>query len=132
QSKYSTGLYSGLDLPQRFGPSSYSTFDLGQSYARIDIGRIALGISKENVWWGPGISNAILFTNTAPGFPHIFLNTRKGINIGIGTLTGEAVWGRLSESQYFDTIQANNHRLIVGGLLALEPGWVHGLFLGVG
>jgi hypothetical protein len=91
-----------------------------------------LGFSHENVWWGPGISNGILFTNTAPGFPHAFLNTRKPLNVGIGKLTGEFLWGRLSESAYFDTIPANNHRLIVGGLLALEPGWVRGLYLGIG
>jgi Capsule assembly protein Wzi len=132
QSVYSSGLYVGLDMPQRFGNASYTTFDLGQSYVRLDAWRLAFGLSKENVWWGPGISNAILLTNTAPGFPHVFLNTRKPVNVGIGKLTGEAIWGRLSESKYFDTIPGNDHRLIVGGVLTLEPGWTPGLFLGIG
>ncbi|HJP59152.1 MAG TPA: capsule assembly Wzi family protein, partial [Gemmatimonadaceae bacterium] len=129
---YSSGLYVGLDLPQRFGARASSKIDLGQSFARIDIWRLGLGASHENIWWGPGISNAILFTNTAPGFPHLFLNIRKPLNVGIGKLTGEAIWGRLSESAYFDTVEANDHRLIVGALVALEPGWVPGLFLGIG
>lgn len=132
QSIYSSGLYSGLDMPQRFGGTSYSSFDMGQSYVRLDAWRLGFGASNENLWWGPGISNAILFTNTAPGFPHIFLATRKPLNVGIGKLTGDAIWGRLSESEYFDTIPANNHRLIVGALLTLEPGWVPGLFIGIG
>ncbi|HJP61061.1 MAG TPA: capsule assembly Wzi family protein [Gemmatimonadaceae bacterium] len=132
QSAYSSGLYAGIDEPQRFGAKSYGDADWGQSYARLDIGRVAVGISHENLWWGPGISNAVLFTNTAPGFPHVFLNTRRALNVGIGKLTGEAIWGRLSESAYFDTIAANNHRLIVGALLSFEPGWVRGLFLGIG
>lgn len=132
RSPYSNGLYGGVDVPQRFGPGAYSTFNAGQSFIRLDAWSLGAGFSNENVWWGPGISNAILFTNTAPGFPHAFLNVRKPINIGIGTLTGEAVWGKLSESKYFDTIPANNHRMIVGGLITLEPRWVRGLYLGLG
>jgi hypothetical protein len=131
-SVYSNGLYVGLDLPQRFGAHASSKVDAGQSFLKLDAWRLGLGISSENVWWGPGISNAILFTNTAPGFPHVFVNTRKPSNVGIGKLTGEAIWGRLSESAYFDTVPANDHRLIVGALVALEPGWVPGLFLGIG
>jgi hypothetical protein len=132
RSQYANGLYRSVDAPQRFGPRAYSTFDAGQSVLRVDAWRLGIGFSKENVWWGPGISNAILFTNTAPGFPHVFLNTRRPLNIGIGRLTGEALWGKLSESSYFDSIPGNDRRMIVGGLLALEPGWVRGLYLGLG
>jgi hypothetical protein len=132
RSQYANGLYRSVDAPQRFGPRAYSGFDAGQSFVRVDAWRLGIGYSKENVWWGPGISNAILFTNTAPGFPHVFLNTRKPLNIGIGRLTGEALWGKLSESRYFDSIPENDHRMIVGGLLTLEPGWVRGFYLGLG
>jgi hypothetical protein len=132
QSIYSSGLYSGIDLPQRFGPDPYSKIYPGNSYVRVDIGRFGFGISNENVWWGPGISNAILFTNTSPGFSHAFFNIGKPLNVGIGKLTGELLWGRLSESPYFDTVTSNDHRLITGALLALEPGWTPGLSLGVG
>jgi hypothetical protein len=132
KSVYANGLYGSVDAPQRFGPEGYSTAGWGQSYARLDVWKLGVGFSNENMWWGPGISNAILFTNTAPGFPHVFLNARKPINVGIGTLTGEMVWGKLSESEYFDTIPANNHRMIVGGLITLQPRWVRGLYLGLG
>jgi len=132
-STHASGMYfGGLDAPQRFGPKAYSTFDLGQSYIRLDAGKLGLGFSKENVWWGPGISNAILFTNTAPGFPHVFLNVARPLNVGIGKLSGEAIWGRLSESKYFDTVDTNNHRMIVGGLITLEPKGLSGLYLSFG
>jgi hypothetical protein len=132
RSVYSSGLYAGLDAPQRFGSQPYSSFDLGQSYVRLTFGKFAMGFSKENVWWGPGVSNAILFTNTAPGFPHLFLNLTEPTSIGIGKLGVEALWGRLSESKYFDTNPANDHRMIVGAVLTLEPKWTPGLFLGFG
>ena len=131
-SPYANGLYHTLDAPQRFGPGAYSTFNAGQSFIRLDIRSLSVGFSNENLWWGPGISNAILFTNTGPGFPHLFLSVRRPINIGIGTLTGETVWGKLSESKYFDTNPANDHRIVVGALIAIEPGWVRGLHIGLG
>ncbi|HXG72268.1 MAG TPA: capsule assembly Wzi family protein [Gemmatimonadaceae bacterium] len=129
---FGNGLYPGLDEPQRFGSGTYANFDPGQSFVRLDAGKLGIGVSNENVWWGPGFTNAILFTNTAPGFPHVFLNIQRPINVGIGKLTGEAVWGRLSESKYFDADSRNDHRLVVGGLLTLEPKGVSGLFLGFG
>jgi len=132
RSVFAGALYRGLDLPQRFGPKPYSRAFWGQSYARIEAWKFDVGFSTENVWWGPGISNAILFTNTAPGFPHVFINVRRPLNIGIGRLSLESLWGRLSESQYFDTIVGNNDRMIVGALLVVEPKWVPGLFLGFG
>lgn len=132
RSVFASALYQALDLPQRFGPKPYSRAFWGQSYARIEAWKFNVGFSTENVWWGPGISNAILFTNTAPGFPHVFINVRKPLNIGIGRLSLESLWGRLSESQYFDTVAGNNHRMVVGALIVLEPKWVPGLFLGFG
>ncbi len=132
RSPYSNGLYTSVDVPQRFGPTSYSTIDAGQSFMRLDVWRLGLGFSKENVWWGPGISNAILFTNTAAGFPHVFLNSHRALNVGIGSLTFETLWGKLTESKYFDTIPANDHRMVVGGIIVLSPRWVHGLYVGLG
>lgn len=120
-----------IDLPQRFGEDSFSAVDLGGSYLRLDAGGFAAGVAKENLWWGPGRRNALLMTNTAAGFPHAFAGTSRPVDIGIGRLDAEAVWGQLDESDYFDDIPGNGNRLLTAVLLTYEPRWIPGLFLGL-
>ncbi|MBA3656688.1 MAG: hypothetical protein H0W69_04970 [Gemmatimonadaceae bacterium] len=131
-SGYASGLYYQIDLPQRFGPDSYINVDAGQSYVRLDGRNIGVGLSNENIWWGPGISNAILFTNTAPGFPHLFAKTRSPFNIGIGRLGLEAFWGRATESDYFDSDPTNDHDMISSSLITFVPHGTRGLTLAFG
>lgn len=121
----------GIDLPLRFGPSAYWTFDPGQSYARVDLYNVAAGISTENLWWGPGIRNALLMTNSGPGFPHLFLGTSKPQDIWIGWLEAQLVWGRLSQSDWFMDDPARSRRLFTALTIGYEPRWIRGLFLGV-
>lgn len=119
-----------IDWPQRFGPEPFWTADPGQSYVRIDAWGAALGVSTENLWWGPARRYPILLSNTAPGFPHVFLGTSRPVDVWIGHLAGEMLWGRLSESDYFDDNPANDHRLFAGLVLAFEPRGLPGLSLG--
>ncbi len=129
-SRFSSGMYVLIDLPQRFGPASYKTANLGQTYIRVDSRFLAAGISNENMWWGPGISNSMMLTNTAPGFPHFFLQTPRALNIGIGRLSAEAFWGKTTESNYLDTISTNNHDLLTAGILTFQPRGSTGLVFG--
>jgi hypothetical protein len=57
-----------IDLPERFGESSYQKLIPGQSSFRLNLDAISLGISTENLWWGPGRRNSLLMGNSAPGF----------------------------------------------------------------
>src|SRR6185436_12840209 len=54
-----------IDRPQRFGDHAVSRVDLGQSMLGIDYRGAKAGVSSENIWWGPGIDNAIIATNNA-------------------------------------------------------------------
>ncbi len=128
---YFSGLYTQIDLPQRFGPDAYSTVTAGQSYIRVDVRNVGVGFSNENLWWGPGVSNTTLLTNTAPGFPHVFVNSRKPFNIGIGRLGLEAFWGKTSESKYFDSDPSNDHDMVAASLITYEPRGTRGLTLAV-
>src|SRR5699024_10219580 len=101
---------TGIDWPQRFGDNSVRSNELGQSYVRFDAYGLAAGVSTENLWWGPAQRYPILMSNTAPGFPHIFAGTGRPLDIYIGKLELEAIWGRLSESDYFDN-DPDNDRL---------------------
>lgn len=127
---YPTGIGQTIDMPQRFGDKGFGTFDWGQSYIRGDFGPVALGVSTENMWWGPGRRNAITMTNQAPGFNHFFLGTSKPASIGIGKLESRWVWGRLRESQYFDGDPNNDSRYFTGIVATLMPKGLPGLELG--
>jgi hypothetical protein len=127
----SNPFYGTIDLPQRFGTESYTSIAPGQSYVRADVGPFGAGVSTENLWWGPGLRESIVLSNTAPGFPHAFAETDRPVHIGIGLLGASFFWGRQSESEYFDTIQANDHRLFTGAAFTFQPDGARNLTLGI-
>jgi len=61
-------IYNNIDLPVRFGTTSYKKAYWGQSSVRLNFKALSFGLSTENLWWGPGIQNSLLMSNTAPGF----------------------------------------------------------------
>src|SRR5690606_5737402 len=52
-----------LDRPSRFGRASTYSASLGQSSVTVRGGGVAGGFATENLWWGPGIRNALLMSN---------------------------------------------------------------------
>jgi hypothetical protein len=130
-SPWSNPFAGGIDLPLRFGPDSFWTTHPGQSWIRADAWNVAVGLSTENLWWGPGMRDSIVMTNSAPGFLHAFLGTSRPADIWIGWLEAQAVWGRLRESDWFDADSENDRRLFTALTLGFEPKVVPGLFVGV-
>lgn len=121
---------SGIDWPQRFGAAPYWTVDPGQTVLRVDGYGATAGVSTENLWWGPALRYPLMMSNTAPGFPHLFLGTTRPVDIWIGRLEARLFWAQLRESTYFD-VDASNDRRLFGGLVAtFEPRWVPGLYVG--
>lgn len=119
-----------IDWVQRYGTEPYTTIDPGQSVVRVDMAGFAVGASTENLWWGPGQRNSIIMSSSAPGFPHVFVGTSRPAMTPIGRVNAEFVWGRLAESEYFDTLSDNNERLFAGMTLTYEPRGLTGLQLG--
>lgn len=119
-----------LDAPQRFGSEPVQRLDWGNTNLRVDLGPVALGLSHESMWWGPGRRNDILLTNNAPGFWHAHLSLNKPVSVGIGTVSGRWIWGSLRESAFFDTIPSNDRRYMTGAAVAFVPRWAKGLELG--
>src|SRR5206468_428314 len=58
-----------IDLPQRFGYLPIWRLDPGQSTFAVEAGRVTVGVATESEWWGPGVHNAIVLSNNAPGIP---------------------------------------------------------------
>ncbi|HEY6005543.1 MAG TPA: hypothetical protein VIV57_21865, partial [Anaeromyxobacter sp.] len=91
---------NGIDLPQRFGAGPWAAWGPGQSYLRLDHWNVALGLSTENLWIGPGVRSSILMSNAGPGFPHVFLGTSRPADIWIGNAGALIFWGRLERTPY--------------------------------
>lgn len=135
--------YNKIDLPVRFGSKEYSRAYWGQSSIRLNYKGMSFGVSTENLWWGPGMRNSLLMSNTAPGFKHLTLNTTKPIKTAIGSFEGQLIAGRLEGSGFGplepDKIymgsnlyvsKPNDWRYLSGVVLTWQPKWVSGLFLG--
>ncbi|HEX7117811.1 MAG TPA: capsule assembly Wzi family protein [Longimicrobiales bacterium] len=119
-----------IDWPQRFGESAFWVLDPGQSQLRINVRGWTLGLSNENLWWGPALRYPLLMSNTAPGFPHVFTGTSRPLATPIGRIEGRLQWGWLRESDYFDVRPENDRRMFAGIVMDYEPRWLPGLFLG--
>jgi len=127
---YAAGPYS-VDMPTRFGDRAIGRLSAGQSSISVGIRNFQVGLSNENEWWGPGIGNALVLSNNAPGFPHYFIRTGKPISTRIGDIDARWLVGGLTESGFFDTTSTNNLRSITAGALSLKLRKPAGLTVGV-
>ncbi len=122
---------SVIDFPESFPGRPYTKAFWGQSSVRLTFGPVSAGISTENLWWGPGMRNALLMTNSAAGFNHFTINTIKPVKTPIGSLEGQIVGGKLESSgTAYSENKRNDWRYFNGIVLSYQPRWVPGLFLG--
>ena len=132
------------DLPSPFGDKSYHKLNWGQSNIKINYKKFSLGLSTENLWWGPGVRNSLLMSNNAPGFLHFTLNTNKPVETCIGSFEGQIISGKLEgsglsspKSQFiidgvdYEIPKSADWRYINGLSINYHPKWVPGLFLGL-
>lgn len=122
--------YGQADLPTRFGEEPYSRLSWGQSSIRLNFDPVSVGLSNENLWWGPGIQNSILMSNTAPGFKHLTLNTTRPVKTPIGSIEAQIIAARLEGSGYTAALP-DDWRYLSGLVISYQPRWVPGLFLGM-
>ena len=126
---YALGPYS-IDLPTRFGDEPLDRFDAGQSTAMVEHRGVAAGISNESQWWGPGIRNALILSNNAPGVPHAFVRTSQPWKTRFASVDARLLIGGLTESHWFDTTSNNNVRSLSAFAFAVRPGFEKNLVLG--
>jgi len=126
---------NSIDLPERYGSSPYSRMKWGQSSIRLTFDPVSIGLSNENLWWGPGVRNSLLMSNNASGFKHITLNTSKPVGTPVGSFEAQIIAGRLEGSgirvnNSLFTAKPDNWRYISGAIITYQPKWVPGLFIG--
>lgn len=93
-------LWNTIDMPERFGLKEHNKTTFGQSSIRLNYRNLSLGVSSENLWWGPSIRNSIMMSNNAQGFKHITLNTLRPIKTFVGNFEFQIVSGRLESSGF--------------------------------
>ncbi|HUR91700.1 MAG TPA: capsule assembly Wzi family protein [Gemmatimonadaceae bacterium] len=138
---FGDALYPGaIDRPQRFGDAPYTRVDAGQSYVRLDVGKLAIGVSTANEWWGPATRYPLILGNNAPGFLHGFIGTAAPINLWLARAHVRAQWGRLEQSAYspvtgskdfVSSTEPGHSRFAPGLALVLQPRGAEGLELGL-
>ena len=137
-------IYNFIDLPEKFGNGKYEKISWGQSSIRLNLGPASIGLSNENLWWGPGMRNSLTMSNNADGFKHFTLNTVKPVRTSIGSIEGQIIMGTLTNSGFipFDPLRRfsnnllyipkkNEDRYINAMVVTYQPKWVPGLFLGL-
>ena len=121
---------AGIEYVEVFGKRKYSKFLPGQSSIRLNHGSFSLGASTENIWWGPGQYNSLLFSNNAFGFQHLTLNTRKPAKTFLGSFEGQLILGKLENFAPFLRDGKEDWRYLNGITISYQPKWIPGLFIG--
>ncbi len=119
-----------IDAPLRFGNERVRDFNMGESTLGFNALGFEAGVSNENQWWGPGIRNAMILSNNAPGFPHLFFRTQHSIGTPVGGIDFSWLVGELKESRYFDTVSVNNIRSLAAIGVTLQTRWDPNLSVG--
>jgi hypothetical protein len=101
---------NAIDLPFRMGPDAVSGVRAGQSSLTVDAGAVAFGAATENQWWGPGIRSALVLSNQAPGFGHLFLRTARPLRTPIGSVEARWVAGALRDSRWYAPAHGGGER----------------------
>jgi len=127
----------GIDAPQRFGDMPFFDWDFGDSEIRYTWRTLTVGFGTQSIWLGPAQLNPIIHSNNAAAYPKLDIGLRHQpiilpwLNWHIGDIEFRAWWGYLSESDWFDNNDSNNHNLITGISLAYSFPWIFkGLTIG--
>jgi hypothetical protein len=131
----------GIDQPVRHGDKAITELLPGNSNVMMNFGSFQAGLSTENIWWGPGKSNALLLSNNAPGFLHAGIRTVKPAKTFIGNFEGQYFAGKLdgSEFSYYSDGKSQNlygekdndtWRYFTGISISYAPKWIKGLSIG--
>ncbi len=143
-------LWNKIDMPERFGEKNHNKTTFGQSSIKLNWKKISIGVSNENLWWGPSFRNSIMMSNHASGFRHITFNTIEPIKTFLGNFEWQVISGRLENSGftpprtdyeyrgtklYIPKINQNGEtydwRYLQGYIISFSPKFIDGLSFGL-
>jgi len=127
----------GIDAPQRFGDKPFFDWDFGDSEIRYTWKTLTIGFGTQPIWLGPAQLNPIIHSNNAASYPKLDIGLRRQPmilpkrNLYIGDIEFRTWLGCLSESDWFDNDNSNDHNLITGFSIAYSfPSLLKGLTIG--
>lgn len=135
-SEYSYFWKGNIDLVQRYGDSSFWTFDWGDTEIRYSWNNFTVGFGFQSPWLGPAFLNPMLGSNNAGTYPKFDIGLRKTkvympyTDWYLGEIEGRAWLGYLTESDYFDNDSTNDHRQLTGFSVAYSPSIIPGFTIG--
>lgn len=136
-SEYSYFWKGNIDLVQRYGDSSFWTFDWGDTEIRYSWNNFTVGFGFQSPWLGPACLNPMLGSNNAGTYPKFDIGLRKTkvympyTDWYLGEMEGRAWLGYLTESDYFDNDSTNNHRQLTGFSVAYSPSILPGFTISI-
>lgn len=119
-----------IDNIRRFGPDSYSWFDLGDSYAELRMAGLKAGFSNARIWTGPALHNPLFFSYNAPGFKHLHLSTYRPLKTPLGGIEFKYLYGALQKSDWLDQLPGDRLNTIISLNVAWSPSFADGLTIG--
>lgn len=131
------GSNRGVDAPQRFGDKAFFTYDWGDSEVRWTLHSFTAGFGTQAIWLGPAWQNPLLHSNNAASYSKFDFGFRRtaiiipGLDWNLGDIETRLWIGKLSESDYFDEDESNNHNQITGMTFSYMPSFLPGLTLGI-
>lgn len=134
-----------IDQYWRFGKQKIERGLPGQSSLRYENKKLSIGISNENLWWGPSLRNSLVLSNHADNFTHLTLNTIRPIRTKAGAFEGQVIYGTLTnptdehpDNELMRTVWSGGiatkdsaQRSIAAFILTWQPKWIKNLYFGL-
>ena len=118
--------------------TNYNKLFWGNSSVRLNAGPASIGISSENISWGPSVFNPLLMSGHAPGFMHLTFNSRRPLKTPIGSFEWQMICAYLDpmERAYkglaeVESATAPGRRYLNSAIVSYQPKWISGLNLGI-
>ena len=118
--------------------TNYNQLFWGNSSIRLNAGPASIGISSENISWGPSVFNPFLMSGHAPGFMHLTFNSRRPLKTPIGNFEWQWIAAYLDPMDpvyqglaEVSTATIPSRRYFNGATIAYQPKWVKGLSVGL-
>jgi hypothetical protein len=120
-----------IDLPFRFGASSYARLDGGESWIRVGPSRAGVGFTTASQQWGPAHFYPLLMGTEAGGYPRVFVETRD-VPLWIGRASVQWTVGRLEASHVSRGQPGERSRIASAAVGSFSPKGFPGVELGAG
>jgi len=118
--------------------TNYNKLFWGNSSIRLNVGAASIGISSENIIWGPSVFNPLILSSHAPGFMHATFNSSRPLKTPIGSFEWQMIAAYLDpmNPKYQALAEvasaiAPGRRYLNSAMLVYQPKWTPGLSLGV-